>query len=391
MSNGNEIAVLTVAGHDFQDWESVWVQCRYGEGWAEFRFTAVERDPMPGNWTKLQFKPGDDCTISLGGELALTGVITVRQTAYDENSHQVMLMGKSLTAWAAKSSVDTKTGSFDGMTFEQVGRKVLEPYGANIKIIGTLDQKPFEKLQNQIGEKIWDFLERIARPRGIVLGSDSYGNWLFIGEHANSPSATLVEGINIKKCQCVIDANAIFSEYRVVLQGSGSDQSSGSQTNEIEGKPVSGSSKKKAVSITPGEQPGDQEDADRRTKYESIWHQGTILQATIVTQGWKRPGAGSLWVPGDKVSVNSPMAMLNDDMDIQTVTFSQDNESGTITTLDLVAPWLLRDSAEFSVSMPQAGQPMKATTPDDKAPAPTPQQRIDQSFGTLGPNNPAKS
>jgi hypothetical protein len=34
---------------------------------------------------------------------------------------------------------------------------------------------------------------------------------------------------------------------------------------------------------------------------------------------------------------------------------------------------------------------MKATTRDDKAPAPTPQQRIDQSFGTLGPNNPAKS
>ena len=264
------------------------MQGRYGEAWAEFRFTAVERDPMPGNWTKLQFKPGDSCEITLGGELALTGVITVRQTAYDDSSHQVMLMGKSFTAWAAKSSVDTETGSFDGMTFEQVGRKVLAPYGANIKIVGELDAKPFEKLQNQLGEKIWDFLERIARPRGIVLGSDAYGNWLFIGQHESENAGELSEGINIKRCQCVINADALFSEYRVVLSKAGSDESSGSESNEIESKPVKGSSPKKAVSITPGEQPGDQEDADRRAKYESIWHEGTLINATVVTR-WKRP------------------------------------------------------------------------------------------------------
>ena len=43
----------------FDDWESVWVQHRWTEGFPLFRFTAVERDPYPDLWTKQQFNPGE--------------------------------------------------------------------------------------------------------------------------------------------------------------------------------------------------------------------------------------------------------------------------------------------------------------------------------------------
>jgi hypothetical protein len=42
--------------------------------------------------------------------------------------------------------------------------------------------------------------------------------------------------------------------------------------------------------------------------------------------------------------VYSPMAILNQQMKIRTVTYTQDSR-GTLTSLDLVAPWALGDKA----------------------------------------------
>ena len=61
--------------------------------------------------------------------------------------------------------------------------------------------------------------------------------------------------------------------------------------------------------------------------------------------GWFKPGTHDLWRPGEKVFVNSPRAMLNQELSLRTVTFTQDNESGTQTTLDFVAPCQLNDES----------------------------------------------
>jgi prophage tail gpP-like protein len=85
------------------------------------------------------------------------------------------------------------------------------------------------------------------------------------------------------------------------------------------------------------------QEVDRRNETEATWGVGTYIEATIVVYGWFKPGTHDLWRPGEKVFVNSPMAMLNQDLSLRSVTFTQDSESGTRTTLDLVAPWLLND------------------------------------------------
>src|SRR5580765_7997747 len=212
-----EIAVLVVNGQKFEDWESIWVQKRWAEAFSYFRFTAAERDravissqPL---WARLQFKPPDACAITLAGQLAITGYIEVRQVAYDARSHAVMLIGKSATAGPAKSSVDTKDGNFDNMSVEQAARKALAKTGASIKVIGSLNAQPYDKLQNQPGEKIWDFMERIARPRGIIIGSDAQGNFLLIGDHSYPVEGQLIEGINIKQCQAVFNYEHTYSTF----------------------------------------------------------------------------------------------------------------------------------------------------------------------------------
>jgi prophage tail gpP-like protein len=94
--------------------------------------------------------------------------------------------------------------------------------------------------------------------------------------------------------------------------------------------------------ITPAEQPvKTKAEVCARATYEAIWHNGTEITADIVVYGWLRDGV-NLWRPGDFVHVYSPMAMLDMALAIQKVTFTQDRNTGTLTTLHLVSPEALR-------------------------------------------------
>ena len=334
------------------------MQERLADGWSYFKFTAAERDRAlvsgPPLWSRLQFKPDDPCTILLAGQPVIDGFIETRQVAYDANSHAVMLIGKSTPAWPARSSVDTKTGNFDGKTVEQVAREVLAPYAGfvNVKVIGKLNALPFDKLQNQPGEMIWDFLERIARVRGIVLGSDAFGNFLLIGDHTMPVVTDLIEGVNIKKCQAVFTKEHAYNKFVVTGQTAASDSNSGPAASEQRAE-VPGAGTIKSVLLTTSEQPVKSVvELYDRARNEEIWNDGTQMAVTITVQGWLRDGK-TLWHVGDNVFLKSPMAMLNTTMKIQNAAFSQDNQNGTITTLDLVPPWLLKDGTHWNPGDPR--------------------------------------
>jgi prophage tail gpP-like protein len=278
-----------------------------------------------------------------------------------------MLQGVGMTWYATRGSIIDEKGNFDGQTFEQVARKVIAPFGVGVKTIGTLNAIPFEKLQVEHGENLWNFLERIARPRGIVMGSDHLGNLLLIDNHSSLVSAELVEGDNILKCQATISKEAMFSDYVVDGQPPQGDDQHGRQATEMRAQ-VGGSAKRYSPILTPAEQPvktmGELQD---RAKNESVWHEGTEVRASITVQGWMMPGGG-LWRAGDLLAVQSPMAMLNMGMKVESLTFTQDNSGGTLTTLEMVAPWLLKDRGDMNVGRPGVPQAPSAAKSDTTPP-----------------------
>jgi len=363
-----ETATLIVRGRRFYDWESVYVQHRWTEAFPQFRFTAAERDTPSTLWEKLQFQPGDECAIYLGGILAISGVILLRQASYDASAHGVMLQGVGMTWYASRGSIIDEKGNFDGQTFEQVARKVIAPFGVGVKTIGVLNAIPFEKLQVEHGENLWNFLERIARPKGIVMGSDHFGNLLLIDNHSSLVAAELVEGDNILKCQATISKEQMHSDYIVDGQPPQDDSQHGIAATEMRAK-IGGSALRYSPLLTPAEQPVKTiaELADR-AKNESIWHEGTEIRASITVQGWMMPGGG-LWRAGDLIAVDSPMAMLNMGLKIDTATFTQDNSGGTLTQLELVAPWLLKDRGDMNVGRRGVPQVPGEAKTDSKPPA----------------------
>lgn len=356
MPKPQEVAVLVVNGRKFEDWEFVMVRRNWGDSYAYFQFSAAERDPVfkqggpfP-DWQKLQFKPGDLCNVYLAGFLAITGFIEVRQVAYDAFSHGVMLIGKSYTALGAKSSVDTKTGSFDNKNIVQIAQEVWAPYGAGVKVVGQVDMTPFDKLQNNTGEPVWDFMERIARDRCARLACDAFGNFLLIGEHSFAPVAGLIEGKNILSCQCIIDSTMVFETYDVRGSSQGSDDHN--MTDASEQQAVQNTSLANVLHsklITPIEESvKSQGEMKLRADFEQRIHDGQQIQATITVQGWLREGV-ALWSEGEHVHVYSPMAMLDEELAIQQVIFTQDDKRGSITVLTCVNPEFLNAHPTYNV------------------------------------------
>jgi hypothetical protein len=63
------------------------------------------------------------------------------------------------------------------------------------------------------------------------------------------------------------------------------------------------------------------------------------------------------------------MAMLNCELGIQQVVFTQDDKRGSITTLTCVNPEFLRGHANFNVGTPNFGQTTSAQPPSAPPPS----------------------
>jgi prophage tail gpP-like protein len=355
-----EQAVINVSGQLFSDWETVFVQTRWMHAWDYCRFTATERlgDNSVINWREWQIKPCDVVSVTLANQLVMTGVITERQVAYDVMNHGVQLLGKGSTKWGYMSSVNTQTSSFDNMSFEAIAKAVLTPYlaGNAIKTVGNLNPLPFEKVQCQVGESCWDFLENLSRVRGIAMGSDENGNYVFVGDHSTQPIATLLEGFNIKSMQCSINIDDNYVIYQAVGQKAASDSSGGAASQDMHAE-WGGSGCRISILKTPAEQPVTQPELQDRAKQDAKWHEAAKVTVTAIVYGWLW-APGQLWRVGQSVWVKSPMCPLDEKMIIQRCTYTQDRQNGTQTTLDLVMPWMLNDTdvnlGPFAQQAPQA-------------------------------------
>jgi len=371
-----EVATIVVGGARYDDWETVYVQLRWRDWFPTFQFTAAERDPNPPLWERIQFAPPDPCAIYLGGQLAITGNILRRQTAYDKGSHSVQLWGVGRTFWAGRASI-IPTQDFSGLTLLEVAQRLCKKFGIQVLPIGKLDQTKFKTLENEPGETVFAFIERLARPRGAVFAADHLGNFLLIGDHSWQPIWNLIEGKNILRMQSIISVEGTFKDIRTQGQSGGDDQQHGTKSSELEGFSEGFEKMPYSPLLVPAEQPvWGQGELMTRARNEDIFIRGNYITANVTVQGWLR-GGSTLWLPGDKVTVDSPMAMfVNQELKIQSATFTQDRESGTLTLLELVAPWLLRDTmnADPTGQIPQApGETSRAATPDTTVPEPPPE------------------
>jgi prophage tail gpP-like protein len=334
------------------------VQHRWMEAFPVFEFSAIEPSTEPKTAAQIQFRVGQRVSITLGGIQAITGVITVRQSAEDPERHALQLIGKGYSWQMAKSSI-VRPYDFSGQGIEQVARTIAAETGVGVKTVGTVDGSPFPSLSVSPGEPAFDFLEHAARLRSTVLGSDEFGNILLIGINSPGQGADIAVGKNVKRINVIISNETVFANYWATGQMQGSDQINGQAAAQMLAGPIPGSDAVVSNLVAPSEIPGNPGDLQKRAAFEAQIHDATQIRITVLVYGWLQP-SGDLWRVGQSYRVFAPEHLPDEwngaQFSAQTITFQQDDENGTTTTLELVLPWLLNGNL-FQTGLPTLPSP----------------------------------
>lgn len=337
----SEIAVLTVNGMEFRDWETISVHLAQREHPPyRYRFTCSEAMPISKNFGLLQIKPGDFCTVTLAGQLAVTGKVTTRQVYYDKQRHHIEIQGATITLDTSGASPVTKTMEMKDVTFEQIARQLLKPLNIPFKVEGgQLSQMKFPRVSLHHGMSIFDHLDMYSRAVGASFTSDPQGSFVALAG-PGSDSDTVIEGKNILVGREIIYNSSMASAAPALGQQTGNDKKWGADVSHIpfQTQAMQQLGKTMMPFVLPSELPTAEKDQLKgRAGTERDWQAEDMITVFATVYGWLRP-SGGLWKCNQMVHVTSPMLIMDMDLKAKSVTFTQDNNEGTRTTLELCNP-----------------------------------------------------
>jgi prophage tail gpP-like protein len=339
IGGAKDIATLLVRGELYTNWTSIRVEQKVAEAFPTFQFECTEQVKIPLAVDALQFVPGDVVAAFVGGVQAVFGFITERHVAYDATSHGVKLVGVGDTFDLTNSMVPlTNLGGHDGQGWLQLAESLSSHLGVRIIPYGAVDNTPFENIQVQPGETIMAILERYAKMRNIVIGSNATGGLLAIGENPALSTGTLIEGNNILRANCVIRDQNVYRKLFAVGQSTGSDQASGDGQNKQVAE-LDGTSTRNRHMVTVADIADTQHGVQRRVMMEKVFTEGSKIEAQITVQGWFKDNnqSNDVWRAGEYYQVESPSLILHEILGCNQCIYEQ-GESGTTTTMTMVDP-----------------------------------------------------
>ena len=339
-----ETAILTVNGRDYKDWESVSVKhAKRDHPPYLCRFTCSEGLPIANNFAKLQIKPGDDCTVTLGGQLAFTGKVMTRQVYYDAHRHHIEIQAGTF-AELSTSSVISQTMEWKDKTFQQIGDDVLGKFGYKMLFEGgSPPSDKFPRVSATHGETVQDFLDSLGRSvktdsgSAIAFTSNPQGQYVVIvGPGTGMDSVR--EGVDIIIGREIIYNPSSANPSPSIAQAPSNDKQWGAKNYSapFAKEAMEALGKTFIPGVIVSEIPtADKNVLSNRSATENKWLGEDQITVTVTVWGWNKP-SGGLWQRDQKVAVYSPMLMMNgDELEAKSVVFTQDNNTGTRTTLEL--------------------------------------------------------
>jgi prophage tail gpP-like protein len=336
-----EQATLIVNGMEFKDWETVMVrQAKLEHPAYRFRFTCSEAVPIASNLTVLQIKPGDECKVLLAGQLAVSGKVYSRQVYYDKRRHYVEIQGASRTLDLSAASPITKTMEHKDINMVQLAKGVLQPYNIPLVTKGQIPDTKFPRVSFMHGLSSFDHLDIYARSIGCAFTSDPQGSFVLLGKGSTeSGGANFKEGRDILIGREIIYNTALSTGTPLVAQSTGNDQKSMTKVASVpyyqEQMKYLGAANNLPYTI-PMELPLiDQGHMQGRTDNEINMMLEDQVTVFVTVYGWLE--GGQLYKPDKNYTVDSPMLMMHgsEALKSKSVTFTQDNNEGTRTTLEL--------------------------------------------------------
>ena len=267
--------------------------------------------------------------VSIGPDVVLTGRLY--------KSVSTLIGGTALTLSGFTPTIDIVDSTVkppleeNNLTLEARTKSLVEPMGFMVKVM-TDTGGAFDRVTaTQKGEKIFNFLSRLARQRGVLLSNDVAGNITIISANVDGPPvATLEQGISqgITGWGLAVDGREMFNSYRAVAEGPLDTFEGVSTDNAV---PITRFAEVQADESTGG----NVENAARWARNKT---NAAALSFQLTTEGFRNP-VGDLWEENTQATIISPAMFLKDGFNflINRVEYILDS-NGRSTILSFVPP-----------------------------------------------------
>jgi prophage tail gpP-like protein len=328
MASPQEICTVTANGGKYDVWETIELTRSADK--------VVDHATFIGDGAGLKLAPGDAVTIALGGVLALTGNVYLREPAYDEAMHAVKIGVCSKAHAVVRTTVDGTPGQYLKQNIQQIASACFGKVGVGFTIKGAPAGADliFARVSETIGQSRFAFIENLCRLRNLHMIDDGKGN--IIAYRGPQGSADpLQEGVNILKARVTLKVNEKVANitgysqfYNEGAKGAGVTAS----VNPVQDFPTYPPGNLSFIASEAADMPSLQMSVNHVADANSF----QTVDGSITVQGWF-VASGDLWMnycPAD-VTVNSPLLIPGGRMKfvIKEVVHRQSAEEGSTTDI----------------------------------------------------------
>jgi len=318
-------------------------------GTFNFVATCDQKDTLP-------FIGQERCRIVLGDKPLITGFIETLKYQYTDIDHSVLIKGRDKAADIIDSTVVSTDGEGNidfqaPISLQQIIQKTLILVGiTGITVInavaGLQDFSEEEIVVAKVGENVFDFFDKYARKRGVLLTSNGDGNIVITRSSLEVLPGILVNQIggsynNIKAGDISYDFTQRYYKYVVKSQANPSIEQEFVETDDLSGyEGTIGIAfddevrKTRVLEIT-GETVSVPKTNQERAQWEAnIRRARSLIYTCDVSSLYSSEDA--IYEPNKRIRVLDEMCRIDAIMIIRSVDYSLDESKGTRVTLELV-------------------------------------------------------
>lgn len=338
--------ILTVNGKQYDNFINATVEKRMDALCDTFTFqlSIPEGEVLP-------FTGGEACQVFVNNQLALTGNIEIVGVDYNADNHLITISGRDKTGDLLDSTLDiiSDLKASSNLTLQAIIEKVISSLGLDITVSTQATIEPFNKAEDVVspepGQNAFEFIERYARKRQVLLRSDADGNVVITSPTntvVNSPLRNIFNfnGNNIKRGSVSYDSTG---RYRFYKFGSSANPSAFNFAGEVtvaqavdqKGFTTDKEVKRARTLILTAEVPMSNEQCAKRAQWEANVRKAKSRVFSATVQGFNNL-TGVLWDFNTLVSVVDNFTNIDATMLINTVNFTYSLTEGSLTTLGLL-------------------------------------------------------
>lgn len=326
---------LRVNGSNYYGWKGISITRSVDQAAGTFSLDVTDKWSVQS--LPLPIQPGDECSVSIGGQPVITGYVDKTSISVNATSISFSVEGRSKTCDLVDCSAVADCMEFKDQGLDCIANTIAGPFGLGVNV-ETSCGEAFRRHAVQPGETAFECIERAAAQRGVLLTDDAQGNLVLTGPGRKSAGDALQQGVNVLSITVDRDHKDRFSKYTVNAQEPSWDQGKSEPVANIQGEACDSNITRHRPMLVNSEMQGNCKSAQERAENEATCRAGQSTQVNVTVQDWRQSG-GALWEENMLVTVNFPRAMLHGVLFvIDSVNYTVNDSGGTITQMLLKRP-----------------------------------------------------